>query len=229
MASQTGRRWKQETAAQKKWQPRNKMGAGVATSPHLSQVRTAAPVRAWRLSWAGRACPVEASFDGGPVGFRPRSCDLGRFPFAAPSAEASGSAGPSKKVGSACASRFSLEDPLHCFGGLRPEGHRPPPRWPRSGTFFPCGKSAPRREGPYDSAFRFAPRGIWAPLPVDNGDIEDKSANPPLADKRALRNRDIGRSRGARCRAHSRPRRRRRRRSGHRCIAGRPPRRGRAG
>ena len=33
-----------------------------------------------RHSRAGRACPVEASFDGGPFGFRPRSCDLGRFP-----------------------------------------------------------------------------------------------------------------------------------------------------
>ena len=135
------------------------MGAGVATSPHLSQVRTAAPVRAWRLSWAGRACPVEASFDGGPVGFRPRSCDLGRFPFAVPSAEASGSAGPSKKVGSACASRFFFEDPLHCFGGLRPEGHRPPPRWPRFGTFFPCGKSAPRRERPIDPALPSSRQG----------------------------------------------------------------------
>lgn len=76
-----------------------------------------------RLSRAVRACPVEASFDGGPFGFRPRSCDLGRFPtgtcqanlpvtrFAKPSPEGSGFAGPSKKLGSAEASHFSFEDP----------------------------------------------------------------------------------------------------------------------
>jgi len=32
--------------------PKNKMGADVAIGPHLSRVRTAAPVRAWRLSRA---------------------------------------------------------------------------------------------------------------------------------------------------------------------------------
>jgi hypothetical protein len=91
-------------------EPRIKMGADVATSPHLSRVRTAAPVRAWRLSRAGRNS-IEASSSGTPVGFRPRSCDPGRFPFAGPSPEGSGSAGRSKKVGSACASRFSFDRP----------------------------------------------------------------------------------------------------------------------
>src|SRR4051812_11260147 len=172
------------------------MGAGVATGPHLSRVRTAAPVRAWRLSWAGRT-PLEQAprvFGVPAEVLRPRSVpyehlsgEPGICPFAVPSAEASGSAGPSKKVGSACASRFFLDGPFHRAGCLRSEDRRPRPRWPRFRTFFPCGKSAPHREAPYCSAFRVAPSGISRLLPVDNEDNVDKWADSAAGRQPAAR------------------------------------------
>jgi len=84
------------------------MGAGVATSPHLSQVRTAAPVRAWRLSWADRV-PAEVLRPRSvpnqiPEGIRSGSPSR-RTPTVSlsrpVSPKAPVSAGPSKKVGSA--------------------------------------------------------------------------------------------------------------------------------
>src|SRR6185295_3833796 len=90
-----------ETGGRTSHCPKSKMGAGVATGPHLSRVRTAAPVRAWRLSWAGRTSPEQAPRKFGVPAevLRPRSVpyehlsgEPAGYPFAVPSAEASGPA-----------------------------------------------------------------------------------------------------------------------------------------
>jgi len=99
--------------------PKSKMGAGVATSPHLSQVQRVAG-EGGRLSRAGRTPSKQAPWGFGVPAevLRPRSVPYGHlsgepagYPFAKPSPEGSGSAGPSKKVGSACASRFFFDCP----------------------------------------------------------------------------------------------------------------------
>jgi hypothetical protein len=152
--------------------PKNKMGADLATSPHLSRVRTAAPVRAWRHSRAGRG-NVGASSSVTPAGFRPRSCDLGRFPFAGPSPEGSGSAGRPKKVGSACASRFFLDRPPSASVASVPKDSACFRGGPRLRASLPCGRSALPREGPQCPASVIRTSGISGFLPVDNGDIVD--------------------------------------------------------
>ena len=199
------------------------MGAGVATGPHLSQVRTAAPVRAWRLSWAGRT-PLEQAprvFGVPAEVLRPRSVpyeylsgEPAGYPFAVPSAEASGSAGPSKKVGSACASRFFLDGPSIAPVACDPKiADRV-----RGGRVSELSFLA---VGPFliakfdtDSAFRVAPRGIWRVLPVDNEDNVDKWADSVAAGRQAARGlnsagrsdgRSAPRSRCARRRAAYRP------------------------
>ena len=139
--------------------PRNKMGADLATSPHLSRVRTAAPVRAWRHSRAGRG-NVGASSSVTPAGFRPRSCDLGRFPFAGPSPEGSGSAGRPKKVGSACASRFFLDRPPSASVASVPKDSACFRGGPRLRTSLPCGRSVLPREGPQCPASVIRTSGI---------------------------------------------------------------------
>src|SRR4051794_32334904 len=95
------------------------MGAGVATSPHLSQVQRVAG-EGGLLPKAGRTPSKQAPWGFGVPAevLRPRSVPYGHlsgepagYPFAKPSPEGSGSAGPSKKVGSACASRFFFDCP----------------------------------------------------------------------------------------------------------------------
>jgi hypothetical protein len=137
--------------------PESKMGAGVATGPHLSRVRTAAPVRAWRLSWAGRTPSEQAPREFGVPAevLRPRSVpyehlpgEPGICPFAVPSAEASGSAWTYEEIGIGLRLTLLPRQSFHRFGGLRSEDRRPLPRWSRFRAFFPCGKSTPHREGP---------------------------------------------------------------------------------
>ena len=137
--------------------PKCKMGAGVATGPHLSRVRTAAPVRAWRLSWAGRTPWEQAPREFGVPAevLRPRSVPYEHlsgepdgYPFAVPPAEAFGPADLRRKW-DRLAPHASSSMIFHRFGGLRSEDRRPLPRWSRLRTFFPEGKSALPREGPY--------------------------------------------------------------------------------
>ena len=168
--------------------PKTKMGAGVATGPHLSRVRTAAPVRAWRLSWAGRTSPEQAPRKFGvpaeilrsrSVPYEHLSGEPDGYPFAVPSAEASGPAGSSKKLGSACASHFFIEvpsiAPVACDPKItdRVRGGRFSELSFLAVGLFLVAKCHT------DSASRVAPSGIWAPCPVDyvdNVDNVDKSA-----------------------------------------------------
>jgi hypothetical protein len=156
-------------------------GSWCCHQPPLVPGPNAAPVRAWRLSWAGRV-PAEV--------LRPRS-----VPNRNPEGIRSGS--PTRRTSPVSLSRsVSPKAPVsldlrrnwdrpkphtspskthHRFRGLRPEGHRPLPRWSRFGTFFRRRKSAPRRERPQWRAHPIRKSGILGLRPVDNGDIVDKS------------------------------------------------------
>jgi hypothetical protein len=92
------------------------------------------------------------------------------------------SAGRLKKVGSACASRFFLDCPFQCFGKrsfLRMSAASAVVEAMRTAP-FPEGRS-PATKVPCGSAFRVAPRGIFAQGPVDHVNPVDKF---PIALKR---------------------------------------------
>jgi hypothetical protein len=159
------------------------MGAGVATSPHLSPVQRVAG-EGGRLPRAGRTPSKQAPWGFGVPAevLRPRSVPYGHlsgepagYPFAKPSPEGSGSAGPSKKVGSACASRFFFDCPTIASVACLPKETARFRGGPHFGTSLPCGKSAPHREMPIWRPFPIRESGFWAMVPVDSGDIEDKS------------------------------------------------------
>ena len=135
--------------------PKNKMGAGVATGPHLSRVRTAAPVRAWRLSRAVLNS-LGASSSGIRGSGRGLATSVGslRTPDRRTCrSSVCGSFGRSlrfrwsfEEIGIGLRLTLLLRWSIHRFGGLRSEDRCPLPRWPRFRTFLPCGRSVPHRE-----------------------------------------------------------------------------------
>jgi hypothetical protein len=86
------------------------------------------------------------------------------------------SAGPSKKVGSAEASRFFFEGPTIASVACVPKDTARFRGGSQFGTSLPCGRNAPHREGPQWRRHPIRKSGILPVWPVDNGDIVDKSA-----------------------------------------------------
>ena len=183
------------------------MGAGVAAGPHFARIRSRAGEG---LGRPGRGFRPRPFGPGRSLGFLPTSCDVFRFPNRFPPETllprwVSGQDLPRRtsfdpfavqprrsglpdrlgKVGSACASRFFPNLPV------------PPPvlhdpcgscRWSAAVAFsvlsFRC-QSVRSSFAKFqcDSASRVAPSGIFAPMPVDNGDIVDKCRSPAGSDK----------------------------------------------
>src|SRR5688572_1035282 len=109
--------------------PKRLMAAGVATSRHCP----------------GSVCQAPKSLPPftGLFGFPAEAFLLRRVPFRKTFARRLQSCWTSKKVGSACASRFFLDRPASRFLGFHPEGCPPPPRWQCPETFAPEGTAAP--------------------------------------------------------------------------------------
>ena len=112
--------------------------------------------------------PIETSSDAFPSRLR-RSEDPGLPPDT------------SRKVGSACASRFFLFPPVPpasaCFD---PCGSPPLQRWSPTRQIVRCLPIIPQLASDQaGQVFRFAQRGFCAILPVDNGDIVDKGEAAP--------------------------------------------------
>jgi hypothetical protein len=108
------------------------------------------------------------------VPYEQLSGEPGTCPFAVPLAEASGPTGPSKKLGSACASHFFFDGPS--IASVASD--------PKIAARFRGGRVSELSSlagGPFliakfdsDSASRVAPSGIWVVSPVDNVDNVDK-------------------------------------------------------
>lgn len=207
--------------------PQKKMGAGVATSPHFSWAAAraregaGAPWERFRpepfgpgRSLGSRAAPcgafrfpdrLQARPRGPaelPIRAHPRNIAVPRGPFAVPSPEGGGSAGPPEESGFGF--RLALL-PRHARSSAlprdRPCGRPPLPRWslPQVPLRFRSGRSsAASVDGA--PAFRVAPTRILGESPVDYGDIGGK--------KQSLRRRLLpqgtgGSSRSAACAAET--------------------------
>src|SRR6185503_11283057 len=97
-----------------------------------------------------------------------------RFPFRGPLARRLRCRWTLEEIGIGRSLTLLLRKPIHCFRGLRPEGHRPLPRWPRIETFFRRRKSVPHRETRPCRANPIRAKANRAIPPVDNGDIGGK-------------------------------------------------------
>src|ERR1044072_7489938 len=127
-------------------------GSWCRHQPPLVPGPNAAPVRAWPLSWDRVPAEVlrpRSVPNRNPEGLRSelpwgRPTTVSLSPHLRPKAPVS--LDPRRKWDRPEGLTLLLRRPIHCFGGLRPEGHRPPPRWPRIETFFRRRKSVPHRE-----------------------------------------------------------------------------------
>jgi hypothetical protein len=167
-------------------QPQMQNGSWCRHQPPLVPGPNAAPVRAWPLSWdrvpaevlRPRSVPnqIPEGIRSGSPSRRTPAVSLSR-PV---SPKAPVSAGPSKKVGSAEASRFFFEGPTIASVACVPKDAARFRGGSHFGTSLPCGRNAPHREPPQWRAHPIRKSGILPVLPVDHGDIGGKSA-PAIA------------------------------------------------